>query len=224
MSSEALKNKKIEFRDYDKEPIVVEDYNYIFSGMYLTVGAFVILYFYFINPFGAYNEISRDYFLIHAVFIVIIPGLVYYFQIKKAKRKIILTNENIVFKEEDTVIEKIEVKNIKSVQRTFNDYYMKNQKAGELEALFIFAFLIFNLPIQLMNKFLFHLFKDGIKSYKLFDSIMIFDNEKNFINILPTTNQEWNEIEIYIMKKLSVDLRNSELFFKFNYGNEERKK
>jgi len=224
VNSEVLKNEQTNLRNYDKEPIVVNDYNYIFGGMYLIVGAVVILYFYFINPFGAHNEISRNYFFTHAVFIIMIPGLVYYFQIKKAKRKIILTNENIVFKEEDNVIENIEVKNIKSVQRTFNDYYMKNQKAGELESLFIFAFLIFNLPIQLMNKFLFHLFKDGLKSYKLFDSIIIFDKENNFINILPTTNQEWSEIEFYIMNKLSVDLKNSELFFKFNYGNEERKK
>ncbi len=224
MNSEALKNKQTELRDYDKEPIIIEDYNYIFGGMYLIVGAFVVLYFYFINPFGAHNEISRNYFFTHAIFIVMIPGLVYYFQIKKAKRKIILTSKSIIFKEGDNTIENIEVNSIKSVQRTFNDYYIKNQKAGELESLFIFVFLIFNLPIQLMNKFLFHLFKDGIKSYKFFDSIIIFDDKENFINILPTTNQEWNEIEIYVKNKFNVDLKNSELFFKFNYGNEERKK
>lgn len=221
MSDEVQKNNQTKMRDYDKEPIIIDDYNYIFGGMYLIVGAVVVLYFYFINPFGAHNEVSRNYFFIHAVFVVIVPGLVYYFQIKKAKRKIILTSDKIIFKEEEDVIESIEVNNIKSIQRTFNDYYMKNQKAKELESLFILFFLPLNLPIQLINKFLFHLFKDGFQSYKLFDSIIIFDNEESFINILPTTNKEYKEIETYILNKNCVDLKNSKLFFKFNYDYKE---
>jgi len=88
-------------RDYDKKPIVIDDYNYIFGGMYLIVGAIVVLYFYFINPFGAHHEISRGYFFTHAIFIVIVPGLVYYFQIKKAKRKII---ENKIVDEQNIMI------------------------------------------------------------------------------------------------------------------------
>ena len=88
-------------RDYDKDPIVIDDYNYIFGGMYLVVAAVVVLYFYFVNPFGTENETSRVYFFTHALFVVIIPGLVYYNQIKKAKRKIVLTDENIIFKEEE---------------------------------------------------------------------------------------------------------------------------
>jgi len=219
-----LKHRQTQFRDYDKEPIVIEDYNYVFGGMYLIVGALVVLYFYFINPFGAHNEVSRDYFFTHAIFVVVIPGVVYYFQIKKAKRKIILTNENIIFKEGDAIITNIKVNHIESVKRTFNDYYMKNQKAGDLESLFIFAFLVFNVPILLMNKFLFHLFKGGIKSYKFFDSIIIFDDKENFINILPTTKQEWDEIEIYFNNRLKVDLKNTKLFFKFNYDYKEGEK
>jgi len=220
MEKETMNNKQ---RDYDKEPIIIEDYNYIFYIMYLIIGALIIFYIYSINPFGHDDSHSRTHRFNFVIFIVIVPGLFYYYRIMKSKRDILLTNNKITFREKDIIIEEIDISNIKFIKKTFHDYYIKGQEATEIESLLLYILLPIILPIQLINKFLFHFFKDGFKSYKLFDSIILFDKNDKFINILATTNNQYNELEIYMKNIAKVDLKTTEKFFKFNYVNEKRK-
>jgi len=204
--------------------IVVEDYNYMFEALFLLEAAIIVLYFYFVNPFDAHNEISRRYFFVHAMFITIIPGLVFYFQLRKSKRQIVLDAETITFKEGETVLEEIRFDNIKTVQKTFNDYYMKSQQTEGLAVIFLVVLTPIILPLRLINKFFFHLFKGGVKSYYLFDSIIIFDHNERFINILFTGKNERQEIRNYLLQKCGIDFEQSEPFFKLNYDYKEGEK
>jgi len=208
-------------RDYDKEPIVIEDYNYIFYILYVIWGGIIIAYFYIMNPFDNSNNISKDFWFLHFLVMSALPIITFYFQMKKSKRTIILNENQIFFKENETVLEQIELKHIDSIHRTFNDYYIKNQEVEDWSVILILVFLPINLAIHLINKFLFHLYKSGLKNYKFFDSIIIFDDEGRFINIMPTTAYEYELITEYFRKNLNSNIHTAEIFFKFNYGNEK---
>lgn len=208
-------------RDYDKDPIVIEDYNYIFYVLYVIWGGIIIAYMYLINPFGNTNHISKNFWFMHFIVMSALPIITFYFQMKKSKRSIILNENDILFKENETVLERIELKNIESIHRTFNDYYRKNQEVEDWSVILIFAFLPINLTIHLINKFLFHLYKNGLKNYKFFDSIIIFDDKSQFINIMPTTAYEYELIKEYFRKKLNYHIPTAKIFFKINYGNEQ---
>ncbi|MDD4855915.1 MAG: hypothetical protein PHQ22_10160 [Sulfuricurvum sp.] len=208
-------------RDYDKDPIVIEDYNYIFYILYVIWGGAIIAYLYLVNPFHNSNEVSKRFWLLHFIIMSVLPIITFYFQMRKSKRKLFLQENEIVFKENEKIIEKIDLKNVQSIKRTFNDYYMKNQDIEDWSIVFVVLFLPFNLPIQLINKFLFHVFKDGILSYRFFDSFIVFDKNQAFINILPNTRSEYKHVVQYFGKRLGFQTENAEIFFKLNYGNEK---
>lgn len=208
-------------RDYDKDPIVINDYNYIFDILYVIWGGAIIAYFYFLNPFHNTNEVSKHFWIIHFLVASALPIVTFYFQMKKSKRVIIFSKNEIIFKEDSKIIEKIELKEIQSIKRTFNNYYVKNQEIEDWSIIFVILFLPFNLPIQLINKFLFHVFKGGFSSYKFFDSIIIFSLDDAFINILPNTKSEYDSVAEYFSRQLGFDLEHVEIFFKLNYGNEK---
>lgn len=210
-------------RDYDKNPIIIEDYNYIFNILYVLWGGVLITYFYIFNPFHNSNEISKNYWYLHFILMSLLPTITFYIQNKKSKRKILLQEKDILFIENEVIIEKLLLNEIKSVKKTFNDYYKKNQEIEDWSIVFAFLFLPFNLPIQLINKFLFHTFKNGISSYKFFDSIILFDINDKFINILPTTLGEYELINDYFRKKIGLDTKTLNVYFKINYGNETMK-
>lgn len=210
-------------RDYDKDPIVLEDYNYIFDILYVIWGGAIIAYFYFLNPFHNTNEVSKHFWLIHFLVASALPIVTFYFQMKKSKRVIIFNKNEIIFKENSKIIETIEVKKIELIKRTFNNYYVKNQEIEDWSIIFVILFLPFNLPIQLINKFLFHVFKGGFSSYKLFDAIIVFSVNDAFINILPNTKSEYDSVAEYFSRQLGFHIEHAEIFFKLNYGNEKFK-
>jgi len=217
MSQEKLRQED-KARDYDKEPIIIEDYNYIFEILCLTFGFILVLYAYFINPLDNTNEISRNYFFMNSIGAVLIPTVIFYFQMRKSKRKIILKNNEILFMEGNELLESININNIRLIQRTFNDYYLKSQDVEGFGAIFTFLIVPIYFPLLIINKFLFHIFKNGLNNYRLFDAIIIFDNDDKFINILPTTKNERTKIINYFSEKNNINIEQSKLFYKLDYG------
>ena len=63
----------------------------------------------------------------------------------------------------------------------------------------------------LIIKIIFHFYINGFKSYRFFDSILIYDSDGNFINILPTTIEEREKIKGYFLEKLNIDVDNLEI-------------
>jgi len=76
--------------------------------------------------------------------------------------------------------------------------------------------------LLIINKFIFHIYKDGIKSYRFYDAIMIFEEDK-FINILPTTLEEYKKIKEYLKLKQSVDIEKCKTFLNLSHLHEKIK-
>ena len=58
------------------------------------------------------------------------------------------------------------------------------------------------------------LLKDGYKSYRFYDAIIVFSGER-FINILPTTQKEYNEVEEYFRNKKQIETATTKPFYDF---------
>jgi len=207
-------------RDYDKNPIIIKDYNNIFLILF---GISVIPYFsylYFYNPGNMPEHLKSVHFFI-LIPLYILPS---FKRVGKTigKRYIKLTEDSITFLENENVIEKINIEDINKVNRTYHDYYHLSQKHNSsilgkiLNIIVIPAYQI----ILIFNKFLFHLKMNGLKNYKFFDSIILFSNE-NFITILPTTNDERKDIEVYFKLKKDMILKNQNIYYNFSYKEEE---
>lgn len=206
-------------RDYDKDPIVIEDYNYIFYPLFIVWAALLVLYW-FISDMSIINETTQRYRFFHFIGVIFIPIIFLVIQMKKQKRIIKCNNIEIAYFENEKVIERISLNNIETIQRTFNDYYIKNQQSKGLFYVIVILLSPIYLIILMINKFLFHAITDFFRSYKLFDAIIIFDKNGNFINILPTKYHEYKELETYFTEKKISDINNAMTFIKFDYNEE----
>jgi hypothetical protein len=132
-------------------------------------------------------------------------------------RKIVLSNSSIKFFQYDRIIEEIKIDELTDIRKTYSVLYHKSQHPNDihkalLPIFFFLSLLIWHLPIVIF-KFFFHLFKDGWKSYHFFDAIVVFSEEK-FINILPVTKNEYEEIrEYFMLKKPVFDIRNTKIYW-----------
>ena len=213
-------------RDYDKEPIVIEDYNPLFAVLFACSLIPIMIYVYIYNP-GGTSEAS-----LFRNMIIIIPLSLYpYFNVylkSRKKRKIVLTNETIKFYHEDIVIEEIKLSEIVNIKRTYSDMYHKSQ---HIKWFYSLGALILLLPIVIIEKaydllliipvvhiflistkYIFHKIKDSKYTYRLFDSFMIYSNE-SFINILPVTSQEYEVVRNYFLTKNLGDIQNKKIYF-----------
>jgi hypothetical protein len=203
-------------RDYDKNPIVIKDYNYIFLSM-LGFVAFPYIIYTIIN--GMYSSALILGWCMGEALILIVK----FFMIT-GKRKIILSNNDIKFVCKDKVIEQIQVDKKIDARKTYNDIYHKSQKPTDLQqgltfVIFLPLLFIGHLPL-IFNKFFFHLFK-GINGYKFFDAIIVFDEDK-LINILPANKKEYNEVREYFKYKKMIDIKDAKIFWSIFMVNHER--
>lgn len=206
-----MENEKIK-RDYDENPIIIEDHNSLFIFLFLLNLLPIMILVYIYNPGDASEEsLFRNIFLI--IPLTMYPYARTYFK-SKGKRKILLLNETIKFIHESNIIEEIEIKKISEIKKTYSDIYHKSQKMNLIEAIGIYIiyplvviisslYYLLLIPILfhfflIITKFIFHKMKDINYSFCLFDSFIIFEHEDKFINILPTNNSEYQEIRSYL--------------------------
>lgn len=213
-------------RDYDKEPIVIKDYNYMFRMLVNLPFALCFILAYIYNPFGLEDTSS----LSNGVFIVLplmfTPYVIAFLKARN-RRKIVLTSRYITYYHEDKILEKIDISEIDVVKRTFLDFYHKSQKESKfgniISIIFTPACLILYVSL-IITKIFFHIFKSNFNFYKFYDSIIIFDKNEKFINILFVSNQDYEDVKNYFFnkKKLNIDycnkfLKLSYLYEKINY-------
>jgi hypothetical protein len=208
-------------RDYDKDPIVIEDYNPFFMALLAFSVVPVMIYVYIYNPGGTSEEsLFRNMIII--IPIMMYPYFMGYFKAKR-KRRIILSNQTIQSLHEDIVLENIELYKITDIRKTYSDLYHKSQYAsefGKLMSYLIFPIVFLGHLILILNKFLFHIYKNGVKSYRFFDAIIIFEKEK-FINILPSTSAEYMEVQRYFKEKCNLDIQNIKAYFEIGHLHEK---
>jgi len=215
VNSEAQKNRQTKPRDYDKSPIVIEDYNPLFLALWTVTAIPLVILIYIFNPGGTSSQsLSFNVFVI--IPILMFPYIYGYIKTKK-KRKVKLIHNEIILLHDDITLEKIKLNDITEIRKTFTDLYHKSQypnEFGKLMSYILFPIAIYMNISLLINKLLFHIYKDGYKSYHFYDAIIIFADNR-FINILPTTQDEYNEVKKYFYTKKQINIDMSKVFFNF---------
>jgi len=223
------KNQK---RDYDKEPIIIEDYNSLFLFLFMASFIPLLIITYIYNPYNVEkNNLFRNLLII--VPLMIYPYLNAYFR-AKGKRKIVLKNRNIKFLHENILIEEIEVSRISEIKKTYSDIYHKSQypniigKIGWFLAIPISAYFLNYLVLLIFPglylyiiflKYVFHKIKDKNYNFRFFDSVIVYDGEK-FINILPITNKDYEEVRNYFITQGLGDIQNKKIYFEIGHLND----
>lgn len=205
-----------QMRDYDKDPILIEDYNPIFHLPVIFIAGAIFLYFEISfqksgNPMGFWA-------------LTFFPALFFYFSLRKAKRVIVMKNDSILYQENEQILELIQVNENKDIERTFNDFYLKKQEMNPDWTIRIWLSKIIS-PIEylflLVSKFIFHLVKNRLAAYRVFDAILVTTEDKRIINILPTNNSEYEMVRRYFLEKCTVDIAIALIVIKYDYVDEE---
>ncbi|MCG3719172.1 hypothetical protein ACOTVQ_06325 [Aliarcobacter butzleri] len=219
--------------DYDKNPIEIKDYNTLFAFLITISMIPIVIYAYMhnLNTPGGMSEAS----LYRNVFIIIPflmkPYIIAYLK-SRNKRKIILMNDSIKFVHENRTIEEIKIFEITDIKRTYSDLYHKTQIIGELSYIaFIFVFIILLIADMLyillflypcihiflvFLKYLYHKKMDRNYKYKLFDAILVYSKDR-FINILPSTNKEYEEVRNYFLDKGLGNIKDKKIFMEIGH-------
>ena len=204
-------------RDYDKRPIVIKDYNSIFSCLFslpFVLGCFIALFVF-------ENKIVISALIGQMFFIHIRPYFFY-----GRKRSIRLFNKRIDFFQNNHLVESINFDEKFEIYKTFDDYYHKTQKLDKFANFFRFisvpvSYLLYYLPI-LIIKFLFYLFKTKGTFYKFYDCIIIFQDDK-VLNILATSRYERALVKKYFLDKFQIDIDKLKFYKKLFHGFENIK-
>ncbi|MDR1285091.1 MAG: hypothetical protein LBJ88_02695 [Campylobacteraceae bacterium] len=199
-------------RDYDKNPIIIKDYNYIFLPLlflpFIPVIIYTILY-----------VTDTSYYGLGLVTAIVYMHMCLFFRAFN-KRTIVLSSNSIKFFHKNKILETIYLDEITDIKRTFSILYHKSQVISDIVKffqilLFPIGFVTWYLPLTII-KFFFHFFKRGSK-YRFFDAIIVFSGDK-FINILPATEYEYQEVRKYFMiKKPIFDVEQAKVFWS-DYG------
>ena len=204
-------------RDYDKRPIVIKDYNSIFSCLFslpFVLGCFIALFVF-------ENKIVISALIGQMFFIHIRPYIFY-----GRKRSIRLFNKRIDFCQNNHLVESINFYEKFEIYKTFDDYYHKTQKLDKFGNFFRFisvpvSYLLYYLPI-LIIKFLFYFFKTKGMFYKFYDCIIIFQGDK-VLNILATSRYERALVKKYFLDKFQIDIDKLKFYKKLFHGFENIK-
>lgn len=212
-------------RDYDKDPIVIEDYNPLFSVLIVLVVSIWFFGTYFLT--STKHSSHSMYWLAHFAGYSFIPVVAFYFYFRKSKRKVVMENNVITYRENTKILESIFLNEISDIRRTFNDYYRKEQNRNPDYTIRIFLGRLL-APIEyvilLINKMLFHLVKNGLSTYRVFDAILVMTADGRVINILPTNNKEYEMVCNYFLEQMTTDVKAVGTLIKFDYRQEENVK
>ncbi len=225
---EEISNEKI-IKNYDKEPIIIKDFNSLFLFLLQMALIPIMILVYIYNPGG-----TSDDSLFRNIFIII-PAMMYpytraYFK-SRGKRKILLTNDSIKFMHESIVIEEILISEITDIKKTYSDIYHRSQYPSELGKIGFFALIpllayfidwkfLLIYPVVygylILAKFVFHKIKDKGYKYRFLDAIIVYSGKK-FINILPVTNEEYEVVRNYFLAKNLGDIQDKKIYFEIGH-------
>lgn len=224
-------NNQAQVIDYDKEPIKIEDHNSLFAFLFQICLIPIMVYTYIYNPGNASaDSLFRNFIII--IPLSMLPFIKTYID-AQGKRKIILFNNSIQFLHNNHIIEEICLTDISEIRKTFYDTYHKSQTLNPLGIFFAYAFLLFIVISQkayfllfvipsvhiflLFAKLALHKLKDKHYKYRFFDAILIYSGDR-FINILPTTTKEYEQVKNYFLNKSFGDIQKKKVYYEFSHS------
>lgn len=199
-----IKNK----RDYDKEPIVIEDYipRIIFYVILSELIFWELLFI--INPMEINNsEVLR---ILLCLPIIILPT---FFEYRQNKSKSYILKNNTIEIKTKTHTEIYNLDKFKSIEKTFQSYYSKKQKVDGLKKVFWYIFSIILIPIQftieIQNFFVRKIIFSG-KKLNSYNSLIITFEGDEFINIFLKDEKQYQEMKKYCLNQLGEDIEKIE--------------
>lgn len=199
-----LENK----RDYDKEPIVIEDYipRIIFYVILSELIFWELLFI--INPMEINNsEVLR---ILLCLPILILPT---FFEYRQNKYKIYILKNNMIEIKTKNHTEIYNLNKFKSIKKTFQSYYSKKQKVDGLKKVFWYIFSIILIPIQftieIQNFFIRKIILSG-KKLNSYNSLIITFEDDEFINIFLKDENQYQEMKKYCLNQLGEDIEKIE--------------
>jgi hypothetical protein len=195
-------------RDYDKNPIVIEDYipRIIFYVILSELIFWELLFI--INPIGINNsEVLR---ILLCLPIIILPT---FFEYRQNKSKSYILKNNTIEIKTKTHTEIYNLDKFKSIEKTFQSYYSKKQKVDGLKKVFWYIFSIILIPIQftieIQNFFVRKIILSG-KKLNSYNSLIITFEGDEFINIFLKDEKQYQEMKKYCLNRLGEDIEKIE--------------
>jgi len=209
-------------RNYDKEPIVIEDRMSEISFIYFIFLTLIPLSIILLWMRLSGKIIDWTHVAI-SLSILYLPT--YYFlksRIKKHK-KIIFQNNSIVREWNDDKLE-IKCSDIKNIKKSFIDYYDKNQKIDKTRRKLFFwlyspVYILVGHPYLMFIKYFYKVGK-GFSNKSLFDTIVIFDTNEEMIAVFIATLEEREVLRKYFSQK-GFDIDNLSIFYTTHYAIDE---
>ena len=150
-------------RNYDKEPIVIKDYNSIFQIISFCAAIFpMIIYFAIYGDKNTFSNMRNYIFFVFPFFVL--PILISNF--KSLKNTIKFTDEKILYFSDEEIIEEISLDKITEIKKTIDARQNKSQKMpsyAKYLLLFLFCFfgyLAFSQNIKFFFSVPFFVFSD----------------------------------------------------------------
>ena len=202
-------------RDYDKEPIVIEDYNpkVIF---YVIISELILWELFFIlNPMELNSSKLITIFIVLPI--LALPTITEYIKIKN--KTYILKNKTIELKQRDDNLI-FNINNVKNIKISFQSYYTKDQKVDGYKKIFwyIFSFVLvpFQIIIEIQNYFVRKIIfnEPDVNTYN--SLLLYFDNSK-FINLYLKDSKSYNDVNEYCIDKFGKNIQDldKEFFYYF---------
>ena len=214
-------------RNYDKEPIILEDYNASFSWYSMKyVGLPLIFIVFFIYPLISGNHIKSSF---ASLGVIMVPM---YRLFQRAKvRKIVLKQNSIEYIDSSDPLAIIDLSEPNKFQKSFQNYYYKKQNLHFLYFIFIFFFVgllmqsLINGALLLLGAYVFIFIENQITKYilsdrgALFFSSILVQQDEDVISIPIYKKQDYQDVTNYLQSR-GINIQTLPTFFKPFYGTE----
>ena len=213
------RNKEVEFRDYDKNPIVIKDYAFYDYMKYYTIATLIGCLF-FISVVTVVNPIEPKNFRL-------LPfALVMFFTRRKQQKGVyfVFNDSDIKYYKEDKAYKSLKFEQIGAVAISFDPRWDRQQRISIPEMLFLSLWplgayvmrgmhamiaLISMIAISLFGAgILMHLKNGSFRCLGIHDRLVIYGEtgDLRIINVLIYSEKEYLELKEYFMRKTHIDL------------------
>lgn len=196
-------------RDYDKDPIVIEDYNPLFGWwetLYVIFPIFILIFL--LNPFNVEKGNMISKVLLMTPFAL----LPMYREYKNAKnhRRIFLKNNVLLYCHDENEVTQIDLNSIIKINSTFDDFYHSSQKLSDFYKVVLLILVPFVIAWKvglLLTKFIRYLIiNKKISGYIAFDAIIIESNSNEILTIFPRNDIERKLVREYFWQFKNIDI------------------
>ena len=213
------RNKEIEFRDYDKNPIIIKDYAYYDYMKYSTIATLIGCLF-FISVVTVVNPIEPKNFRL-------LPFALVMFFIRRKQQKcvyFVFNDSAIQYYKEDKIYKSLKLEQIGAVAISFDPRWGRQQRISIPEMLFLSLWplgayvmrgmhamiaLISMIAISLFGAgILMHLKNGSFRCLGIYDRLVVYGEtgDLRIINVLIYSKKEYLELREYFMRKTHIDL------------------